>query len=103
MRERVCKGRLKKALRRVEVRACCQFRSGKSLNHDHGRTATRAVPEAKTFGRDLTGSGFCRRRGAGGQQLPAQHETRSARAIHQKPKLADAHEPFGEHVQKEAA
>src|SRR5437016_6053371 len=57
--EHVCKARLREALRRIEGRTYGQFCSGKSLNHDHGRTATRAVPEARTFGGDLAGSGFC--------------------------------------------
>ena len=46
---------------------------------------------------------FLLRRVAGGQQLSAQRQTGSAKAIGEKAEVTDADEAFGQHVQKEAA
>jgi hypothetical protein len=43
-----------------------------------------------------------RRRGTGGQQLSAQGQAGNTKAIGEKPKVPNACEAFGKHVQKEA-
>jgi len=48
-------------------------------------------------------SNFLLCRAGGGQQLSAQRQTGSPKAIGQKAKVPDADEAFGQHVQKETA
>src|SRR5437899_11723212 len=79
------------------------MRSSKSLNHDHGCTAARGVPERRTLGVHVGCSSSLLCRGTGGQQLLAQRQTGSSKTIGQKAEVTDADEAFGQHVQKEAA
>ena len=51
---------------------------------------------------DLLCFNFLLDRGSGGQQLSAQGEVGSPKAIGEKAEVPDADEAFGQHVQKEA-
>ena len=70
------------------------------MNHDHGCTATRAVPEGRTLGGNLAGFSFYALKGSGVQKLSAQRQARNPQAIREESEVTDAYEPFGEHVQK---
>src|SRR5215469_11509785 len=61
------------------------------------------MPETSILGAQAVGSDslFCC--ATRSQQLSAQQQTRSPKAIGQKAKVADANKAFGQHVQKEAA
>ena len=61
------------------------------------------MPERRTLRRSFAGSSLDKRGGATEQQLSRERHAGSAKAIGEKPEVTDAHEPSGEHVQKEAA
>ena len=70
-----------------------------TLDDDHEGTATRAVPQSCVAWWRWAAGG----RGSGGaQQFPAKCESTGAKPIGQKAEVANAHESFGQNMQKES-
>ena len=88
-------------LRRIKVTAPRKgFFAPESLEDDHHGTTVGTMPDGGLGVGNLGGAGL---RGRVGEQLMADLDPCSTKAIAQKPEVADTHETFGQDVPEKAA